>query len=77
MSVFNIKKQKQNNLKKVASIEKPKSLILRAHDIIKLLLDFVELPANREILPITCEFDQLLSGILQILKKMHFVYLSI
>ena len=46
-----------------------KSLFLRIHDIIEPLPDFVSRPANRPIDPSVCELDQLLSGVLQILKK--------
>ena len=50
--------------------KKPKkSPILRVHDFNKSLLDYVARPAKRPRIPITCELDQLLSGVLQILKK--------
>ena len=45
------------------------SLILRVHDIIKPFPDFVAHPANRPSVPSVCEIVQLLSGILQILRK--------
>ena len=41
------------------------SLILRVHDIIKPLPDFVA----RSSVPVICDLDQLLSGILQVMKK--------
>ena len=70
MSVINIKKQKQNILKKVSIKKKTKkSLILRIHDIVEPLPDFLAQPANREVVPSVCELDQFLRGILQILKK--------
>ena len=46
-----------------------KSLILRNHDITEPLPDFVTHPANRPSDQSVCELDQLLSGILQVLKK--------
>ena len=45
------------------------SLILRVHDIFEPLSDFFAHPANRPSVPSSCEREQLLSGILQILKK--------
>ena len=60
----------QNILKKGSiKIKTKKSLILRIHDIIKPLPDFVARPANRLSVTSVCELDQLLSGVLQILKK--------
>ena len=50
-------------------IKSKKSLTLRFHDIIKPLPDSVARPANRPSFPIICELEQLLSGIVQILKK--------
>ena len=50
-------------------IKTKKSLILRAHDVIEPLPDFVARPANRPSVPIVCESNQFLSGFLQILKK--------
>ena len=50
-----------------------KSLILRVHDSIEPLPDFVKRPANRPTsVPTICDLDQLLSEILQILKKKNF-----
>ena len=46
-----------------------KSLILRIHDIMEPLPYFVSRPANRPSVPSVCESVQLLSGVLQILKK--------
>ena len=68
--------QKQNILKNGSNeIKTKKSLIPRIHDIIEPLPDFVARPPNRSSVPSVCELDQLLSGVLQILKKnkMHFV----
>ena len=48
-------------------------MILRVQDIIESLPDFVARQVNQLSAPRICELDQLLSGILQILKKMHFV----
>ena len=53
-------------------IKTKKSLILRVHDIIEPLPDFVARPANRPSVPSVCEIIQLLSGILQIMKKNAF-----
>ena len=51
-SLINIKKQKQNNLKKGSIKIKPKkSLILRIHDIVEPLTDFVAGPKNRQNVP--------------------------
>ena len=50
------------------------SLILRIDDIIEPLPDFFARPAKLPNLASGCEFDKLLSGNLQILKKTtHFV----
>ena len=55
-------------------IKTKKSLILKIHDVIEPLPEFVARPANWPGVPSVCELDQLLSEILQILKKtMHFV----
>ena len=70
-----LKKQKQNILKKGSiKIKTKKSLILRVHDIIRPLPDFAARPANRRSVPVICELDQLLNGILQILKKICILY---
>ena len=53
-------------------IKTKKSLILRIHDIIEPLPDLVARPANVPSVPRVCELDQLLSGVLQILKKNAF-----
>ena len=45
------------------------SLILRIHGIVEPPPDFVRRPANRPSVPSICDLDQLLGGILQILKK--------
>ena len=50
------------------------SLILRIHDIVEPLPDFVAHPANRPSVPSVCELDQLLRGTLQILKKRCILY---
>ena len=50
-------------------IKTKKSLNLRIHDIIEPLPDFVARPANRPSVPSDCNFGQLLSRILQIIKK--------
>ena len=55
-------------------IKNKKSLILRIHDIIEPLPDLVARPANRPSVPRACELDQLLSGVLQILKKKCILY---
>ena len=56
---------------KKGSIKKKtqKSLILRIIDIVEPLNDFVARPANLPSVPSVCELEQLLRGILQILKK--------
>ena len=55
---------------KKASIKKTKKpLILRFHDVVEPLPDFVARTANRPSVPSVCELEQLLRGILQILKK--------
>ena len=60
----------QNILKKGSIKTKTKkSLILRVHDIIEPLTDFFAGAGNRPSVPSICELIQLLSGILQILKK--------
>ena len=60
----------QNILKKGSiKIRTKKSLILRVQDIIEPLPDSFGRPANRPSAPIICNLDQLLTGILQILKK--------
>ena len=60
----------QNILKKGSIKTKiKKSPILRVHDIIEPLTDLFAGAANRLIVPNICELIQLLSGILQILKK--------
>ena len=46
-----------------------KSLILRIHDFVEPLPGFVARPENRPSVPIVCELDQLLRGLLQILNK--------
>ena len=67
--------QKQNILKKGSiKIKTKKSLILRIHDIIKPLPDFLARTANQPIVPVIYELDQLLNGILQILKKKCIFY---
>ena len=53
-----------------------KSLILRVHDITETLPDIVARPAIRPSVPSICELDQLLSGILQILKKKRCILYS-
>ena len=55
-------------------IKTKKLLILRVHDIIKILPDFVAHPANRPSVSIICQLDPLLSRILQILKKKCILY---
>ena len=60
--------QQTNILKKGGiKINTKKSLILKIHDIMEPLPDFVARPANQPSVPNICELDQLLSGILQIL----------
>ena len=50
-------------------IKTKKSLILRILDIIEPRPDSVARPANPPSYPNVCDLDQLLSGVLQILKK--------
>ena len=50
-------------------IKTKKSLILRVHDIIEPLPPFAARPANRPSFPSICELDQLLSGILKLIKN--------
>ena len=75
MSENNIKKQKQNILKKGSiKIKTKKSLILRLHDDVENLPDFVAGRENRPSVPSVCELDQMLRGIRKKIKKrtMHF-----
>ena len=55
-------------------IKTRKSLTLRVHDITELLPDFVARPGNRPSFPSICKLEQLVSGILQILKKKCILY---
>ena len=55
-------------------IKTKKFLILRVHDIIKPLPEFVGRPENQPSVPKICQLDQLLSGILQMLKKRCILY---
>ena len=77
--MINIKKNKSKNVLKKGSIKikTKKCLILRIHDIIQPLPNFIAHPANLPSVPSIYELDQLLSGIHQTLKKkLHFVQLS-
>ena len=58
-------------------METKKSLILRVQGIVEPFPDFVARPANRPSVPIVCELDQLLRGILQILKKKNDAFCKI
>ena len=70
LSNWHLKKQKQNILKKGSiKITTKKFLILGVQDIIEPLPDVVARPANQPSVPSICEWDEFLSGILQILKK--------
>ena len=53
-------------------IKTKKYLTLTVHDIMEPLPDFAACPAQRPSVPRICELDQLLNGILQILKKNAF-----
>ena len=60
--VINIKKTKAKYFEKGSiKIKTKKSLVLRIHDIIEHLPDFVARSANRPSVPSICELDQSLS----------------
>ena len=70
LSVINIKKTEAKYFEKASiKIKTKKPLILRIHDVVEPLPNFVARPANRLSGPSVCELEQLSGGILKIFLK--------